>query len=66
MYRSLNLLRILLGIIFLSHAMIRIQAGTVGGFGDFLVSNHFPFATILAWGITLFELARCACPDIGF
>ncbi len=29
----------------------------MGGFGDFLGSNFIPFGTLIAWGITLFELA---------
>ena len=35
---------------------MRMRAGTVGGFGEFLESNHLPFGVGIAWFITLFEL----------
>lgn len=35
---------------------MRMKAGTVGGFGEFLGSNYLPFGKVLAWVITLFEL----------
>lgn len=36
--------------------MMRIRAGTVDGFGEFLGSKSIPLGHLVAWGITLFEL----------
>ncbi|NUO00172.1 MAG: DoxX family membrane protein [Saprospiraceae bacterium] len=54
---GLTLLRFAVGIIFISHAVARIQLGTVGGFGGFLDAQGFsPLGFYLAWGITCYEL----------
>ena len=49
-------LRILLGIIMISHGAMRIHVGTVGGFGEFLTSTGIPVGAIIAWAITVFEI----------
>jgi putative oxidoreductase len=50
-------LRILIGLIMVSHGAMRIYVGTVGGFGEFLSSSGFPAGTVIAWGITVFEIS---------
>ncbi len=50
------MLRILMGLIFMSHAMVRLVDYTLPGFGEFLNSKGFPAGFYLAWTITLFEL----------
>ena len=53
----LNILRIALGLMMAAHGVIRIYAGTVGGFGNFLGSKGIPLGVIVAWGITVFEIS---------
>jgi putative oxidoreductase len=53
---SIALLRILMGLVFMSHAMVRLVDYTLPGFGEFLNSKGFPAGFYLAWTITLFEL----------
>lgn len=45
-----------MGIIFISHSIMRMRAGTAGGFGEFLESNFLPLGNGIVWFITLFEL----------
>jgi putative oxidoreductase len=52
---GLSLLRLAVAFIFLTHSVKRIGLGPEG-FGEFLASKGFPFGTVLAWGVTLFEL----------
>lgn len=54
-FTGLNLLRLAVAFIFVTHGVTRISLGPEG-FGQFLASKGFPFGTTLAWGITLFEL----------
>nr|WP_294935890.1 DoxX family protein [uncultured Flavobacterium sp.] len=49
-------LRIAVALFLIAHGCIRIYAGTVGDFGDFLNSKGFIIGDILAWTITIFEL----------
>ncbi len=51
------LLRAIVGLIFVTHGVKRIQVGTVGGFGGFLGEAGFPLPNALAWGITILEIA---------
>lgn len=54
---GLMVLRFALAIIFISHAIARIQLGTVANFGDFLNTQGFrPIGFYLAWGVTIYEL----------
>jgi len=52
----LSILRVALAMIMMAHGIIRIYAGTVSGFGDFLAGNGLPLGKIIAWGITIFEI----------
>jgi putative oxidoreductase len=54
---ALVLLRILVALIMMAHGMMRLIVNSLTGFGEFLTSKGFPLGEILAWGITIFELA---------
>ena len=58
--------RILCGGIMMAHGTIRIHLGTVGGFGEFLNSKGFMIGTILAWLITIIEIAGGFALAAGF
>jgi len=60
------ILRMLMGIIFMAHAIARLADYTIPGFGDFLNSKGFPFGFYLAWAVTLFELAGGFCMFLGY
>lgn len=50
------ILRILMGLVFMSHAVARLVDYSLPGFGNFLNSKGFPAGFYLAWTITIFEL----------
>ncbi|MDX2048607.1 MAG: DoxX family protein [Chitinophagaceae bacterium] len=60
-----TLLRISVSLIMMAHGVIRIYAGTVGGFGEFLNSKGFIIGKALAWGITIFEITGGAIMASG-
>ncbi len=53
---SIAILRILMGLVFMAHAVARLVDYSLPGFGDFLDGKGFPGGFYLAWTITLFEL----------
>ena len=53
---SIALLRIGMGLVFMSHAIVRLVDYSLPGFGEFLESKGFPAGFYLAWAVTLFEL----------
>ena len=53
---SIAILRILMGLIFMSHAINRLVHASVPGFGGWLESQGFPAGEALAWSVTIFEL----------
>lgn len=64
---TLPYLRYAIALIFLTHGITRIRIDGVEGFGEFLSSSGFPAGVVIAWVITVFELAG-ACLlalDIG-
>ncbi len=60
-----TVLRVVIGIIFISHGAMRIYVGTVGGFGEFLGNQGFPMGAAIAWSITIFELTGGALLALG-
>ena len=50
------LLRIMVGIIFITHGLARLYYGSVPDFGGFLASKGLPFGIVLAWTITAGEI----------
>lgn len=61
MLNSICLLRILLGLIMISHGSARIYYNTVSLFGDFLTSKSFIFGDNIAWCITILDIAFGLC-----
>jgi uncharacterized membrane protein YphA (DoxX/SURF4 family) len=53
---SIALLRVLLGIIMITHGSARIYYGSVPLFGDFLVSKSIIFGKWIAWIITILDI----------
>jgi putative oxidoreductase len=53
---ALKLLRIFTGLFLAAHGSIRLYAGTVNGFGEFLNSKGFMIGTAIAWFLTIFEI----------
>ena len=45
-----------MGLVFMSHAIIRLVDYSLPGFGEFLDSKGFPEGIYLAWAVTVFEL----------
>lgn len=54
---AVMILRAALGIIFITHGLMRTYAGTVSNFGEFLDGIGFPLGHVIAWVITVFEMA---------
>lgn len=49
--------RIAVSGLLMAHGIMRMTAGTVNGFGEFLNSKGFIIGTAIAWFLTLFEIA---------
>ena len=62
---SLVLLRIAVALIMMAHGIMRLIVNSLSGFGEFLTSKGFPLGEMLAWGITIFELAGGVLLIIG-
>jgi len=63
---ALTFFRITVALIMFVHGVGRIYLGIVGGFGEFLTLNNFPFGFYLAWAITLFEIVGSVSIALGF
>ena len=53
---AIIILRIVTSCLLVAHGIIRIYAGTVNGFGEFLNEQGFPGGVFIAWFITVFEI----------
>ncbi|WP_420580172.1 DoxX family membrane protein [Reichenbachiella sp.] len=62
----LNVIRIAVSLMLMAHGGIRLYAGTVGGFGEFLNAKGFFLGTAIAWSITVFELLGGALLALGY
>lgn len=62
----LLVLRVAVGLMLAAHGVIRMYAGTVGGFGEFLSSNGLPMGGVIAWGITVFEVIGGITLAVGY
>ena len=58
-------LRVAIASVFVIHGLARIANGTVGGFGAFLGTWGVPTGVILAWVITVVEIAGGAALAAG-
>lgn len=54
---ALIIIRILTSLLLAAHGTIRVYAGTVPGFGEFLNSKGFVIGFGIAWLLTIFEIA---------
>jgi len=64
--QSRKLLRIAVSLFLVAHGVTRIYLGTVGGFGGFLNSKGFVIGEILAWAVTIFEIAGGATMALNY
>lgn len=55
--QALLVFRIVVSGLLIAHGTIRIIAGTVDGFGEFLNSKGFIIGPAIAWFLTIFEIA---------
>jgi putative oxidoreductase len=60
------LLRVTVATLLIIHGISRILHDGVGGFGSFLDAQGFPAGTVIAWGITLFEIAGGLLMALGY
>lgn len=51
------ILRIVIALIFLAHAIVRVSTPTIGQFAGFLENKGFPFALAIVWILTVYEIA---------
>lgn len=63
---ALKLFRILTSLLLVAHGFIRLYAGTVNGFGEFLNSKGFIIGPAIAWFLTIFEIAGGLLMAAGF
>lgn len=61
---ALTVLRIVLGIVFITHGWPKLMGG-VAGTGDFLAQMGIPLAGLVAWGLTLLEVGGGALLVLG-
>ena len=64
--QSLIVLRVVVGLMLAAHGAMRLSAGTVNGFGEFLNSRGFMIGTAIAWFLTLFEIAGGVSMTAGY
>ena len=51
-----SLFRIVVALLLAAHGVMRLNAGTVNGFGEFLNSKGFMIGPAIAWFLTIFEI----------
>lgn len=61
-----RLLRIVMGLIFVTHGAARLYYNSVSDFGAFLNSNGFIIGVFLAWVVTIGELIAGTLLAIGY
>ncbi|WP_143960309.1 DoxX family protein [Litoribacter populi] len=54
--KAVTVLRIVLGVIFISHGAARLYYGSVGDFGGFLNSQGLIVGDLIAWTVTIGEI----------
>jgi len=63
---GLTLLRVAVASVFVVHGIARMVNGTVGGFGQFLAAQGLPLGVVVAWTLTLVEVAGGVALALGF
>ncbi len=66
MRNAIIILRVVLGLIFISHGVARLYYGSVNDFGDFLASEGIPMGQAVAWMITLGEIISGILLVLGY
>jgi len=64
--QSLIILRIAVGLMLAAHGAMRLSAGTVNGFGEFLNSKGFMIGPAIAWFLTFFEITGGLVMTTGY
>jgi putative oxidoreductase len=62
---AIVILRVAVAVLLGLHGAARLAPGATAGFGEFLASRGFPMAAVLAWSVTLFELAGAVALAAG-
>jgi putative oxidoreductase len=62
----LDLFRIVVALLLTFHGIIRLYAGTVNGFGEFLNEKGFLIGKTIAWFLTIFEILGGISMAAGF
>lgn len=62
----LTLLRVVLGLLMMTHGAARLYVGSVGAFGDFLNSKGLLIGPLLAWAVTVNDLVGGALLAVGY
>lgn len=57
---ALALLRVVVAVLFMAHAVVRIANGSIPQFAGFLAREGWPFALELVWTVTVAEIL-CGC-----
>jgi putative oxidoreductase len=63
---TITFLRVITGIIFITHGAARLYYGTLPGFGEFLNSQGFIIGHPLAWMVTIGEIVSGSCLAAGY
>lgn len=63
---AMTIFRIVLALLLAAHGVMRIYAGTVDDFGVFLNNKGFFIGPVIAWFLTIFEIAGGICMAMGF
>jgi putative oxidoreductase len=63
---ALLIFRMAVSGILMAHGIMRIMAGTVDDFGNYLDSRGFMIGHAIAWFLTLFEIIGGLCIALGF
>jgi putative oxidoreductase len=62
----LNILRISVALMLTAHGVTRVVVNTVSGFGEFLNAKGFFIGIIIAWSVTIFEIAGGLVLALGY
>ena|SRR5690349_15799806 len=64
--QMLIVFRIVVSLLLVAHGVMRLSAGTVNGFGEFLNSKGFVIGPAIAWFLTCFEIAGGLIMAMGY
>lgn len=59
-------LRVIIGVIFITHGLARLYFNSVGDFGNFLNAQGFVVGVLLAWIITIGEIVSGSFLALGY